>query len=84
MSNKRLLIILTLLLLIASGTLAQQTEKTATDYVTAGVAAQRLYEVNSQVNKHRLRQQRDRLIIIGSRRNFAWRETTIKGAVTLA
>ena len=31
-----------------------------------------------------LPQKRDRLIIIGSRRNFAWRETTAKRAVTLA
>jgi len=31
-----------------------------------------------------LPQKRDRLIIIGSRRNFAWREPTAKRAVTLA
>lgn len=31
-----------------------------------------------------LPQKRDRLIIIGSRRNFAWREPTAKSAVTLA
>ena len=31
-----------------------------------------------------LPQKRDRLIIIGSRRNFAWREPTVKRAVTLA